>query len=486
VAEAGICSTCHLPHKPARIVTKNADFTSQLCFSCHRKEQIAENHSFTGSQHPLNINTLAKKDKKKLTLPLFDEYGLQNKNGEMTCLTCHDPHRWQPDSTEGEIRSDVNGDRTTSFLRKPAPQICAECHQDKFYIANSKHDMSKVASEEKNILDQTPSQSGLCGSCHLVHNAQRAFLWAKKMSSKNDNIMQGLCIGCHNEKGVAKQKVIKDYSHPVNITVSEMGFTTSLPLFDNNGKKTIDGVMGCITCHDPHRWDPSITVAKDHFDIEGNSKNSFLRLETSPSPRLCESCHSDKAYIEKTDHDLITSAPFSLNMIGQTPMESGTCGVCHLVHNSENKIKLWAQGFGAGNNVMEMMCNHCHSEIGPAKNKIPQVYSHPREKLIKNTGKNISGRQDYFPLFHGRTGEPAIIGNLSCPSCHNVHQWDPENRDKGKGGNSEGDLSNSFLRPKASRVLCLDCHKMDALPKFEYYHDVTKRKFRGIDELFFQ
>ena len=25
----------------------------------------------------------------------------------MTCLTCHDPHRWQPDSTKGEIKSDV-------------------------------------------------------------------------------------------------------------------------------------------------------------------------------------------------------------------------------------------------------------------------------------------------------------------------------------------------------------------------------------------
>jgi predicted CXXCH cytochrome family protein len=486
VAEAGICSACHLPHNPARKTTIEADFTSQLCLSCHSKGNIAEDLSLTGRQHPQNINNLAKKDKENLLLPLFDEYGIQNKTGEMTCATCHDPHRWRSDSAKGEIRRDVRGDRTTSFLRKPAPEICGECHRNKFYIANSKHDLNKVASEAKNILNQPPSQSGLCGSCHLVHNSQNIFLWARKLPSKSDNVIQDLCTGCHNENGAAKQKVIKDYSHAVNISVSEKGITTFLPLFDINGKKTKDGIMSCITCHDPHRWNPSITFAKDHFDNEGNSQNSFLRLETSPSPKLCESCHPDKAFLEKTDHDLIASAPSSINRIGQTPLESGICGVCHLVHNSENKIQLWAQGIGAGNNVMEMMCNFCHSENGPAKNKIPPIYFHPREKLIKNTGKNISDRPDYFPLFHGRTGEPVTSGNISCPTCHNVHQWDPRSKDKGKGVNIEGDMANSFLRPQASRVLCADCHPGDAALKFKYYHDTTKRKFKGIDELFFQ
>ena len=172
-------------------------------------------------------------------------------------------------------------------------------------------------------------------------------------------------------------------------------------------------------------------------------------------------------------------------MIGQPPLESGVCGVCHLVHNGENKIRLWARGFGAGNNIMEMMCNACHSENGPAKNKIPQVYFHPREKLIHNIGKTISGRPEYFPLFHGKTGEPVTAGNISCPSCHNVHQWDPEIKDKGKGVQVDGDLSNSFLRPQASRVLCAECHPGDAALKFKDYHDAAKRKFRGIDELLF-
>jgi hypothetical protein len=121
----------------------------------------------------------------------------------------------------------------------------------------------------------------------------------------------------------------------------------------------------------------------------------------------------------------------------QTPVESGTCGVCHFVHNSNNKIRLWAQSFGDGNNIMEMMCNSCHSEDGSAKVKIPQISFHPREKLISNKGKDIKGRPDYFPLFHGRSGEPVTAGNISCPSCHNVHQWNPRFMAKGAGVNVE-------------------------------------------------
>ncbi len=486
VAEAGICSACHLPHKPARILTKEADFTGQLCLSCHSEGNIAEKFQLTGNQHPLNIHDLVENNLEKLTLPRYDEYGIQDKNGNMTCSTCHDPHRWQPDSIKGEIRAEVSGDRTTSFLRKPSPLICRECHSDKFQIANSKHDPKKMAAEERNILNQTASQSGLCGSCHLVHHAQKAFLWARKISSKSDNLIQDLCNGCHNQESVAKQKVIKDYSHPVNVSVFEKGLATSLPLFDNDGKKAENGVMGCITCHDPHRWDPSTTSVGDHFDIEGNSQNSFLRLETSPTPKLCENCHPDKAYIEKSDHDLIVTAPASRNIVGQTPLESGVCGVCHLAHNSENKIQLWAQGFGAGYNVMEMMCNFCHSKEGPAKKKIPQISFHPREKIIDNQGKNIKGRLDYFPLFHGKTGEPTTKGNISCPSCHNAHQWDPQNRLKGEGINAEGDATNSFLRPQASRELCRDCHGADTALRIKYYHDADQRKFKGVDELFFQ
>jgi hypothetical protein len=284
-----------------------------------------------------------------------------------------------------------------------------------------------------------------------------------------------LCLGCHREKGPAAKKALKGYSHPVNIAPAEKGLKTTLPLFIPNAKTNKDGVMTCFTCHDPHRWDPRNTAAKDHFDIEGNAQNSFLRIENSPSPKLCENCHPDKAYIEKTDHDLRITAPSSKNIIDQTPAESGTCGVCHLVHNGKNQIKLWAQGFGRGDSLMDTMCNTCHSEKGWAKNKIPLIATHPISKVI-NLGNNIKGRRNYFPLFDRISGQPVIVGEISCPSCHNVHQWNPGSPAKGKGVKVEGNAINSFLRAPSAILLCKNCHSVDAIFKFKFYHNPRIRR----------
>jgi hypothetical protein len=190
--------------------------------------------------------------------------------------------------------------------------------------------------------------------------------------------------------------------------------------------------------------------------------------------------------VDKTEHDLVVSAPSSQNMAGRTALESGTCGVCHFVHNGRSDIVLWSRGFGAGNNIMETMCNSCHSPEGSAKSKVPPVYLHPREKLVTVKAPNQKGMPDYFPLFHGNTGKPVTAGNLSCPSCHNVHQWDPAIPAGGTGVKTEGDASNSFLRTPASFALCRECHGQDAPLKIKYYHDPARRKFKGIDDMFFQ
>lgn len=492
VTEEGVCSACHLPHKAARRLYGEGDFTTQLCRSCHSKGNVAENPRLFGYSHPMNVNPLERKpagvvytlvhvDKEKLTLPLFNKFGIQDKNGKMVCSTCHDPHRWQADSTKGETRKDVKGDRTTSFLRQGSPEICGECHSDKFYMANSRHDLNKVAPEEKNILRQTPSESGLCGSCHLVHGGKKDFLWAREITSRSDSVVQDLCVSCHNKKGMAKEKVIRGYSHPVNVSPAEKGLTTSLPLFDKNDKIYKDGVMRCHTCHDPHRSDPSKALAGHPLDIKENLENRFLRLKHSPSPKLCEDCHADEAYVEGTDHDLVVTAPSSKNIMGRTPVESGICAVCHLVHNSKNQVRLWARDFGTGDNIVEKMCNSCHSENGPARNKIRATASHPEDVFINNAGGNTKDGLNYFPLFHRTSGELITVGYISCPSCHNVHQWDPRFPAKGNGVNVEGSANNSFLRARAHSLPCKDCHGPDALFRLLYFHEPSKRQDKDIE-----
>jgi predicted CXXCH cytochrome family protein len=485
-AEAGICSACHLPHKAARKLSGKDDFTTQLCLSCHSKGNVAEKVMISGHSHPVNVNPHEKIKaltgvKKNLTLPLFNAAGTPDKNGKMTCATCHDPHGSRASSAKATSKKDQKtADNAGVFLRDHPQQICKECHLDKILIANSKHNLNKTAPDAKNVLGKTPSETGTCGSCHLVHNAPNRFLWAREANTQSDNLVREICTSCHNEQGLANNKVIKNYSHPVNVSLFEKGLTTTLPLFDKNGEKSHNGAVTCLTCHEPHRWDPVKTVIADHYDVEGNAQNSFLRLETSPSPKLCENCHANKAYVEKTDHDLMVTAPFSKNIIGQTPAESGVCGVCHLVHNSSSWIRLWAQGFATGDSLMNMMCNSCHSANGSAKNKIPQISSHPAGQHVTNVGKRDKGDVDYFPLFHKNYGEPATSANISCPSCHNVHQWNAGSNAKGQSVNIEGNATNSFLRARSSIRPCKDCHGPDALIRYKYFHKSDARKSKSL------
>ncbi len=468
VAQSGVCSACHLPHQAARKLSGAGDFTTMLCVSCHSKGNIAGKSSLTGAQHPLGV-----RPNNKAALPLFNDFGLPDQNGRITCATCHDPHQSPADLTGPESTKKQTAGK--SFLRQSSPKICGECHRDKFYVANSKHDLSKVAPETKNIKNQTPLQSGLCGGCHLVHNAQPSFLWARGTPPGSEGAVRGLCLDCHSDSGPAREKVIRNHSHPVGVSPSEKGLTTTLPLFDQNGKISEKGMLSCPTCHDPHRWDPLKVFEKNHFEIEGTSQNSFLRLENSPDPGLCKDCHSEQAYVIGTDHDLIVAAPSSKNMIGQTPLESGTCGVCHLVHNSPFQIKLWARDLAGGDGFTEMLCGSCHSRQGSAGNKIPQIASHPAGKLITNVGRNTKGRGNYFPLFDRTTGLSVRVGNISCPSCHNAHQWTPGPPSGGKGVQTEGSAGNSFLRARSSDLLCRDCHGPEALYKYLYFHDAGKR-----------
>jgi len=483
-AESGLCGSCHLVHGPQKnfLWARSSDASAgsngaeSLCISCHNETGIAKNKLNKGYSHPTRKSLFDK----GLTpaLPLFDRQGKISAKGIMTCQTCHDPHRWEPGSGTAEPakeRREIKK-RFTSFLRKPSPQICDECHHEKFHIANTDHDLSKSAPGDKNMMNQTPAESGLCGSCHLVHNAQKSFLWGRPMTDSGEHGVESMCISCHNAEGAAAEKALGGYSHPLNMAPTEKGFTTILPLFDKNGKPMEKGLLTCHSCHEPHRWSPSSDEPViDHFNVEGNAHNSFLRIANSPVPKLCEDCHPEPSSVEMTDHDLLVSAPKSKNSLGQIPAESGICGTCHLVHNSPNQIKLWARQLSAGDSIMEQMCTSCHAKDGPAHNKVPLIGSHPDNVAIINIRKNIKGSQKYLPLFDKATGERVTVGNLSCASCHNAHQWDSSLPSKGKGIAVDGSALNSFLRTTSQHLMCKDCHGPEALFKYLYFHDPDKR-----------
>ncbi len=484
VVESGVCSACHLPHKAARKPNKkdkNMDRTTQLCLSCHSTGRVAENEKLKGYTHPLNMKLSGKKANMlkfqdgKLDLPLFNKFGIEDKEGKMTCATCHDSHGGhmvQKRNPQKEAEEDM-----ISLLRKPSPEICRSCHTDKFTIADSGHDLNNVFAEGNKILTEKIQKPDLCGNCHAVHSSgESSFIWGKKIIAETGtHSVMDLCTNCHDKEGLASEAEITDHSHPVNISLSGKGLSPTLPLFNEYGKKAADGIMTCYTCHDPHSRTLIQSSTGDYIDTEGKHKNSFLRIENSPSSRLCLNCHNDKTGMVNTDHNLISSAPESKNIAERTPFESGVCGTCHLVHNNKNEMNLWARKLGAGENAMEKACNSCHFENGSAAQKIPQISAHPDTLVIVKKSSNEKQRLN-FPLFDETSAKQVAVGNISCPSCHNVHHWSANLSIKNQGSNNEGNATNSFLRPGVHNKLCKDCHGLDALFRYKYFHKASERK----------
>ena len=309
-------------------------------------------------------------------------------------------------------------------------------------------------------------------------------LWAKNLSGDKDFVTQ-LCTSCHNKNGAAKAKLTGDIYHPVDITLDRFSIfrvydiTSALPLYNSEGTVVSNGKLVCITCHEPHIWDPVNPVLEYEFkNIEGDARNSFLRKTNSPTSDLCKTCHKHKAFVDGTDHDLNITAPEAVNLLGQTAKESGQCGVCHLVHNSPNKIKLWARSYGVvprNEDIVNALCNSCHSKGKSAETKIPLIASHPEKRLINNIMHSDRDAIDFAPIYDKVTGEETNTGNISCPSCHNAHQWNPLIEARGNNKNLEGNATNSFLRNVSYNNICTDCHGLDSLFRFKYFHDPEDR-----------
>ena len=513
VTEMGPCSACHVPHGGkgpglwARAIPPGQDKTAGMCLTCHNDKGPARNKLVGTHSHPLNraISKLGIRVDAKgwhsshpwaqgkaapVALPLFDKFGQRtDKDGEISCVSCHDPHNWSALHTEHPPTDPkkLEGDRNSSFLRIPQgqdSQLCQNCHVDKRPIIQSKHNiriLQPTTTEAANTpVSATATDKDMCSYCHAVHNAKGDPLWARGRGPGSMPI-ETLCKDCHQENGLAKDKVIAGYSHPLGKHPKDMQQTHALPLFDKSGKRTDhNGLVDCASCHNPHQWTPQIPnpgkLTKP--DKEGDANNSFLRVSAAADAALCATCHPDKALVKGTDHDMRVTAKDAHNAAMQSVQQSGICGQCHAVHNPQMQVSLWARKPGEGEDVKEQQCRSCHREAGVASAKIPPALRHPHKVMAWSSATRQLGNAyslPDIPVF-AKDGTKADAGFISCPSCHNPHQWDPRRAIAGPGKNVEGDALNSFLRNTSSEhILCGDCHGQDALFRYKYFHAKTSR-----------
>lgn len=492
-SQSGPCGACHVPHNAinkklwARQLAPG-NLAAQMCLNCHGEKNIYDIKNIGEHSHPINVAPSAKYNRTG-GLPLFSDSAARDSSGRIQCFTCHEVHQWDPSDPVNTGSKDIEGSAANSFLRMAnsrSSTLCLACHIDKKQVITSDHNLEVTAPDEKNLFGFAPKDSGPCGACHIPHNAAGKKLWAKELSGDKDFIIQ-ICSGCHKKDGSAKAKRVGENSHPLNVAIDTLKLNAQngqigngLPLYVSDLNKKAGQKMVCLTCHEPHTWDPKNTPVNSDYafkNIEGDHNNSFLRKANSPTPVLCGSCHAEQALVVGTTHDLNISAPEAKNLRGQTVKESGQCGACHFVHNSPNKVKLWARTLGKvkkQQGVMDALCTGCHAKRNIAKKKIPTIAWHPREKLIINTTQVNKKGGNYTPLFDDN-GKEVEVGNLSCPSCHNAHQWSYLIREENYRKNPGGRGAYKFLRTASNNTVCVNCHGPEALFRYLYFHEPGMR-----------
>ncbi len=545
VLKSGVCGVCHMIHNSptkakiwARQLSGRGDIIAQLCRSCHTQNGPASKKQTGRFTHPTgksvsNINitiaddgkwshpyldAIGKEERVELTpLPFFDREGTKRIRGEISCGSCHDPHRWNPKEAKEGRGKNREGDGTNSFLRianDPDSTLCKNCHVEKRSIVFSKHNLKLTVPGDKNIMGRTAKKTGICSSCHLPHNGTGPKMWAREPHSKGDYV-ERLCKSCHEKGKAAKKKQVGAYSHPVGRSIKTLGIDPvsrnvwkatleedyvdsakllfPLPLYAVTGEKVADGNVSCGSCHDPHQWDPEVyprealvktgeisSKLKKFFSKlirkirkeEGNGTNSFLRIANAPASNLCKNCHLDKRSVELSKHNLNISADKERNVQGLTPRQSGSCSGCHLPHNGTGP-KMWARPLKDQGDDMSKLCKSCHDKAYVARTKPVEDFSHPVYADISKA----DGKTD-FPLYSARAVKTTkeLGGRVVCATCHDPHQWDPRDRLSKAGASKkvEGTARDSFLRKPAypAPELCINCHGSKKYVEFTD-HDMT-------------
>ena len=260
------------------------------------------------------------------------------------------------------------------------------------------------------------SSPGMCFSCHDGFVMDSRFMW-------QDGDYHGHRIGM---------------APPEDMTPPEFNGSPEFPL-------NSDGNVYCGTCHSGHVNDAEGAFAKTE---------TFMR-QSADGGRICTACHVENAAIKGSAHD----------KGGRRNMDfesRGTCGGCHVAHGSD-QLLMWAKDPGEAKLPLNRLCRSCHDDAPNPAEHPPQVVAWSQE--IRGT--IFSNTPGEMPVFD-KNGHQARVGNIGCPTCHNVHVETAEGR--------PDHLKGLHLRmPEFVEPLCADCHGPDSLFLYKFFHSQASR-----------
>jgi predicted CXXCH cytochrome family protein len=257
----------------------------------------------------------------------------------------------------------------------------------------------------------------------------------------------GMCLSCHDgfvqdsreiwKKGHSGHRVGMQPS--ARVVQPELGGAPEFPMNE-------DGNMYCGTCHSAHL-----------NDAEGAPEevNLFMRA-SSDGGELCQACHQDKVDIADSVHDKGSrrSKDFEAR---------GTCAYCHAPHASDKPL-MWARGQGEGNTTVNRFCRDCHDDA-------PHPGEHPANVVAWSQQLRLSHRSRSpveMPVFDEQ-GHAARVGQIGCPTCHNLHKERADGRPV--------QLAGLFLRmPELVQPLCADCHGRETIFLYKFFHSPASRR----------
>lgn len=305
-ASVSLCEACHNPAGPGTAVeTPHAGKT--LPRTAEGKNLgMEEGKNGTGAHdrpRPSRLSTFLPSQ----LLAFGRSSDAASPDTRIRCPTCHDIHQTRENS---KLLRAARSDST----------LCLVCHWDFGRILDTSHDLSKSAPQVRNVRGEAASESGPCGSCHLMHPpsavsvdpdfefqvpklAAAGGTWAQRLPAE-DKYGKGLCTCCHGPGRCAEQRVPKYADHPEVALFNRIvpgpaptepgsaGFGQDqaeiIPTFDDRGRLSPTGTISCPTCHQVHGV-PSGPSAEDPAIAHPRAS-----LRTSHQT-LCADCHGAQA-----------------------------------------------------------------------------------------------------------------------------------------------------------------------------------------------
>lgn len=405
-----MCMSCHTPHgsKNYKILVDPL-IESKICGDCHI-DKIKNGEYVKGLlNHPINV---------KLKDDMVEEVErnkISANSGKIGCNTCHKPHKAV--------------DNNLLVMTNKNDELCFVCHYEKRQVYYSNHNLFKKQTLDSSIFDNSPSS--VCNVCHKPHG------WNVKYSTNDKDPYSVLCLSCHSNPTLVKDKIIdlkSKFNHPI---MKLIDFKIELPLYDNinnavttSSKRYQYGYVTCFSCHDTH-----------------SKSKGFLRKELTNN-LLCLECHKDKKSILNSKH-------FSKDI---------SCISCHKIHNADSPNLI----IGLDDNCMQ-----CHNKDGIAKTKMIGENSHPVNRVPKFKIKKEYKLKD---------------GKIVCVTCHNPHDkgYDGKFLRKNKLGlctdchDDKKEINNTkhdFTLKNRDNDFCRECHSVhNAKSREKIFSFETKNK----------